>query len=817
MARRWLCSSLIGGLLALAGCPSDPTTSMDMGGGGADMTMGPVKVLKRASKSATIAISDDDSLVAVCNVDDRSVSFFTTANNTRLSKVTVGGEPSSVVLHPDGKTAFVSLRADATVVKVSAIDTASPTVSAPTPVGSEPSGLALSPTGAKLFVAEYAESKIGIIDTATMARTDFVASIRNPRSLLVTNNGNTDDTDESVIAPEFFGTPVAGLEAKDNGRNGNVRIFAVASGAPSGTIAFPALTQAQLGIAGTLANGAAPNQLYAVATAQGKIYVPSISASPEGAPRFDSNVAPVIYVADLASKTEIRGGSGTTNLASLVNALPTPRFFLADTVDLDFVPGTSIAYAVSRGAEVVQRIDYSGASPALGSTMNKQIDLIGAAGNPNLCQNPNGIAIAAGQQRAYVNCWGNQRLAVIDLGTQSVLTAVDSAALTASPVTKGRHFFFTGRGRWSGNGTAATPPTENGAAWSSCGSCHPDGLSDNMTWIFAAGPRQTTSMDGSFSHTVGAAMQKQRIFNWTGIIDEMHDFEANTRGTSGGLGALTTATGQCTLANETRQALSAAPLGTPSSISLLSTAGNCVNDWNDINEYAKTVRPPRGLRFLDAASVARGATLFGAGATGGGCVNCHGGQGWTVSRRHYDPTMNATVMNVTATAYTRPAVLALFNDFGAGSFQIGAQPLASDNFVTVPVPPLQTACNIRKVGTFGVPANTAATDALETRAGTFANGAATSNRAQGRGGYNVPSLYGMALGAPYLHHGQAQSLDELFTDTKWQTHWQSGSANFLSGATAAQDRKDLVSFILSIDANTTEQAIPAAFNAGCAP
>lgn len=815
MAKRGLSEALLGGLALLVGCPSDPPTTLDMGGVGGDMAVGQVKVLKRASRSATIAISDDDSIVAVCNFDDRSVSFFTTSNNTRLSKVTVGGEPSSVVIHPDGKTAFVALRADATVVKVTGIDTATPTVSSPTAVGSEPAGLALSPTGAKLFVAEFAESKIGVIDTATMVRTDFVASIRNPRSLLVTNSGDANETDETLVAPEFFGTPVA--EAKDNGRTGTVRLFSLNGGAASGTIAFPPLSQAELGIAGTLANGAAPNQLYAVASTQGRIYIPSVSASPEGPPRFDSNVAPVIYVADLASKAEIRGGNGTVNMASLVNALPMPRFFLAETVDLDFVPSTKIAYAVSRGAEVVQRIDYSGASAALGSTMNKQIDLIGASGNPNLCQNPNGIAVAAGLQRAYVNCWGNQKLAVVDLGAQAVLTTVDSATLTASAVTRGRHFFFTGRGRWSGNGTATTPPTENGAAWSSCGSCHPDGLSDNMTWIFAAGPRQTTAMDGTFSHTAGAATQKQRIFNWTGIIDEMHDFEANTRGTSGGLGALTTATGACTLTNETRQTLSAAALGTPSSISLQTTAGNCVKDWDDINDYAKTIRPPRGLRFLDQTSVARGQTLFGAGATGGGCVNCHGGQGWTVSRRHYDPTLSATVTTVTGTPYNRPAALTNFNDFGPGSVQIAAQPMASDAFVTVAIPPLQTACNIRKVGTFGLPGDTAGTDAMEIRAGTFANGAGTSNRAQGRGGYNVPSLYGMALGAPYLHHGQAKSLDELFTDTKWQTHWQSGAANFLSGANATQDRKDLVNFILSIDGSTAEQTIPAAFNMGCAP
>jgi hypothetical protein len=39
MSRRWLCTSLMGGALALAGCPSDPMTGMDMTGGGADMSV----------------------------------------------------------------------------------------------------------------------------------------------------------------------------------------------------------------------------------------------------------------------------------------------------------------------------------------------------------------------------------------------------------------------------------------------------------------------------------------------------------------------------------------------------------------------------------------------------------------------------------------------------------------------------------------------------------------------------------------------------------------------------------------------------------
>jgi hypothetical protein len=36
-------------------------------------------------------------------------------------------------------------------------------------------------------------------------------------------------------------------------------------------------------------------------------------------------------------------------------------------------------------------------------------------------------------------------------------------------------------------------------AWSDCASCHADGLSDNVTWIFATGPRQTLPLDAFFS------------------------------------------------------------------------------------------------------------------------------------------------------------------------------------------------------------------------------------------------------------------------------------------------------------------------------
>lgn len=810
MRKLLLTGTLLGTLGGLSACPSDPTNMnpVDMAmTGDPDLAMTPSAVAKRPSRSGTIALSDDGATVAMVNPEDDSVSFFKTSDNTKIATASTGSEPWSVILHPDSKTAFVANRAAATVVKVTGINAAGPVVGTPVNVGSEPTGLALSPRGNKLYVAEWAEGRVSVIDTASMTVSATITGLRNPRAIAVTNNGDTNEDDETLIVSEFFGKVVDGKEGQDDGRQGELKLYSTRDNSSQGTITFNPLTAAETGFGVPTS----PNQLAALAINAGKVYATSISSSPAGPPKFDNNIAPVIYVADLAAKTENKTGLGTTNLAKLVNAdIPAgmSRFFLADLADVEFVPGSDIAYAVSRGADVVQRINYGGGNVAIGSTQNKQIDVNA------MCQNPIGIAIKD-NTRAYVNCWVSRKLGVIDLGSQSITAAVDSAAGPAPPtaVQRGKRFFFTGRGRWSGNGTAAAAPTENGSAWSSCGSCHPDGLTDNMTWIFAAGPRQSTSLDGSYSK---GATKKQRIFNWTAIIDEMHDFEANTRGTSGGLGAITTATAQAmcgTLANETRAAgFPADAAGAPAAKEIQdgtqgTPAGGvrCVKDFDEIDEYVKTIRAPRRRTSLDAASVARGLTQF----QNGGCARCHGGPGWTISNRFYTPSNTQNTRLATVATFMKPAAWPASYTFHT-TFQIANQPIGADaGGGGVAIGPLQVACAIRNVVTFGNPNDTTFTDNLEKKA--------AGTRAQGRGGYNPPSLYGLQVGAPYLHHGQAKTLDELFSDSKWVGHTQAGAANFLTGATAAADRADLVNFLLSIDGVTSEIAVPAGFDQGCVP
>jgi cytochrome c peroxidase len=446
----------------------------------------------------------------------------------------------------------------------------------------------------------------------------------------------------------------------------------------------------------------------------------------------------------------------------------------------------------------VQRIVYDAAKGIqVGSEFNKQIDVNTAPpGSYGGCLTPIGITTAHAGPRAYLNCWLGRSLGIVDLSKQALKTTVESsAAPSADPeksIARGQRFFFTGRGRWSDNG------------WSSCASCHPGGLSDNVTWRFAAGPRQSTSLDGSFSH--GAGPQKQRIFNWTAIFEEVHDFERNTRDVSGGLGAITISeTNQCGTLSAEKRDPEVLPGGLAGPLKeLQDRPENCTKDWDDIEAYMKSIRPPRGLRYLDGASVARGAKLFGmptASENSGGCVSCHGGAGWTVSRRFWLPT-TATNLALTTAPFTRPSVWPA--SFNLHTLQIAAQPAAADNGVAQAPP--QVACVIRNIGTFGVPGDAAKTTALEVRT----NGA----RAQGAGGFNVPSLYGLSLGAPYLHHGQARTLDELFDDPKWQAHVIAANPVFLTTGDKQQQKRDLISFLLSIDETTAEQAIPYGFD-GC--
>ena len=784
---RWLMGSclLATTTLGLTSCP--PT---DNGNPPPPVT----KVLKRASKSSAIAVTNDDKIVVQVNPEDDSISIINSATDTRTAKLAVGNEPVAVVIAPDDKTAFVVNRADATVMKISGIDTNSPNIAGTVNVGSEPTGLALSPTGAKLVVTEFAEGRISLIDTSAMSIISS-KSVFSPKAVAISNNGDTNDNDEKVVVPEFYGTPT-GQEATDSSRIGKVRVFNLNGLSDVGTASFEPVSPGNFVVPPPPAPQppqvtlTSPNQLASVAIAGDKFFVTAVAASPDGIPVFNQNVFPLLLIGNISNASKV----ATISLAEAIRTqvTTTPKNFMADLIDVALV-GDSILYFLGRGADAIQRaVITGGSSVTLGSTTPavQQIDLLG---NGIGCQNPIGLVTpndTTDSKKMYVNCWVSRTATVVALDQQKAVSKIQSSDAPLgleAQVNKGRRFYFTARARWSQD------------AWSSCGSCHPDGLSDNITWRFPAGPRQTTSMDGTFSH--GGGTQKQRVLNWSGIFDEIHDFERNTRGVSGGLGAITT--GVCAsaangndISGETRLNLNPNGIGLnpgdPADVNGLKTTlglpvkeiqdgivtgPSCVKDWDDIEAFVKTIRPPKGVRFLDSNSITRGNAAFREGS----CQNCHGGAGWTISRRFFTPS-SAKNAELAALDFVKPGHNKMIQQEQGG--------------VGVQIAPAQIACVLRKIETFGA-LNASDTAALEKKQGGI-------DVAQGQfAGYNIPSLYGLSLGAPYLHHGQVKTLTELFSDARWNVHLLSGNPVFSLTDTK---RQDLVNYLLSIDATTPEEA-----------
>src|SRR4029077_6121426 len=79
--------------------------------------------------------------------------------------------------------------------------------------------------------------------------------------------------------------------------------------------------------------------------------------------------------------------------------------------------------------------------------------------------------------------------------------------------------------------------------WGSCAACHtPFATTDNVVWIFPAGPRRTIPQHTDFDQT-DPTRSIMRPLLWSANRDEQEDFENNIRAVSGGLGLIVLADG----------------------------------------------------------------------------------------------------------------------------------------------------------------------------------------------------------------------------------------------------------------------------------
>lgn len=764
----------------------------------------PAEVLARPSRSTAVDITKDDSVVAMVNSDDGSVSFFNTSegSESRIAKVqssnlATDSVPMAVVIHPDQTQAFVAHRGTGSISRIVDINSAQASLQDELTIGGEIMGLALTPTGRRLWASNWTQGTVLEIDTETLSILRTIQTDGHPYAIAITHDGDSDDDDEKVFVTDFYGRTLAlgDAETEDEGREGRVWVFDAADGQKRTIKLAPLMNCFEAPVNGNdVTSGCFPNQLngLTVHTAFGKTYayVTSVAASPAAPVSFNHNMQALVSVIDVDAEAEVL--ALTQNLNARIKAQQSDtdgddsigRRFMNVPNAIAFVnrDDVAIGYVTAAGSDIMLRIEYTAQGElTVGSPL---------AFNTAVGQNPQGIVVRhrSSEAAAYVANLISRDLSIISFRDQRTLRTIESTPVPSDTsseafrIWKGKRFFNTATAIWSKEG------------WGSCQACHPMGLTDNVTWSFAAGPRQTISLDGQYNSDDPSDM---RALNWTAIFDETADFENNTRGVSGGSGAVRDQQGplqspegarfSALLAEdgqtrENHQALNGSVAFVARNAGMCDNTNTCP-DWDLIDAYIQSVKSPNGAE-AEATELTRGRAVF----EEGGCNKCHAGAKWTISRTFYDPAAFEGDLPNRVFEANRMAGEPMDTNTLVGLAQdvnTDATFIAADDSEGGAPAFKRQACNIRSVGTFAV-------------SGSAAEVRANGGPAQGQKGFNPPSLLGVVTGAPYLHSGAAKDLEDLF-DSRFDGHTQAGNPNFRP---TAEDRAALIAFLKSVDEQT---------------
>lgn len=785
------------------------------GGGGDDFFPAQQVFNLFPSQSGVVQIHPSDQVVYVANFEADSMTAVQVRSGGLddffvLAEIPVGNEPRSLSIHPTGSKAYVSNGADNTVSVVSLGGGFGPFfVEEVIPVGSEPRGTALSPSGRTLYVANFADGTVSVIDTFTndVTATISLGTNAHPYAVTVTNDLDGADTDETVYVSNFYARARSGVltdfvEAFNDGKEGFLFAIDPATNGIIGTISLsprdsgfsadrtlfcttstpPAVNDTYCVNSDLTGDGDAvvpqeafPNQLYSIAIDPdtGKLYVPSIAASPEPPVRFNTNIQAFVSVVDSFTNVEItaEGVNLNTEIATENGGVATVppslvRVFASDITSMSIRDG--VALIPSRGGSFAFKATFN-TSGVL--TLTPPAVVRFETGNI-----PTGVILNSNGTRGYVYAEVDATLTAIDLVSNTTIAEVETAILPSPGsmehnIILGKLVFFTGMGvppvgLFGENVRDVDTSVFRGLAssdnWSSCASCHPDGLADGVTWSFDAGPRQSISLDGSYAPQNA---ENQRVFNWTPVRGSVTDFNNNSRGVQGGIGFT--------------------PGGDlDAGIVFNHGLNEGVSDALDL----MTLWVQAGIRIfnrpttLSSSSVAAGRSLFSVNITATRtCVECHGGPKWSASQvRWAYPLFDANPL--AGGAVLDPRVT------NTGTIVQSFDDTANSGFIFDVVSDFSLGGNA--VGTLFL------TDPNEIRGA----GATVAQSPPGAGGsFNPPSLFNVNNSPPYGHSGRAQTLSDVFLDRL------SGGLGHSTFGYTPSELANVLDFVRSIDGTEPPQ------------
>ncbi len=437
-------------------------------------------ILQSSSHSSPIALEPDERALWVVNPDANSVTRVNLETMTAETPINVGDEPSSLAVTPSG-TVLVLNRAGGTL---SIFERGTWTT---LQVGAEPAGLALSPSGRTAFVTVSGQAELAVMDVLAQKITKRIKLERMPWAVAVTNNGDTNDDDETVVVTHRLARlSTNGLEASDTGKEGVLSLIRGSS------ISQTTIAPYDFGFA---------NVLEGLAVSKNTVLVTHLLNSPELPRDFEHSVSAAISSIFLPTGQEMLKRRLHIN-------------------DSDFSTPINYPIAVAINAKATRAyIVLAGTNAVMGVNLEQpsQPKLIGfwATGI-----NPRGIVLNQAGTTAYVMNNLSRDISVLDLEDEVARAEIKRIKVvpeSLSPsILRGKILFFN-----------ANDPRISHLGWMSCASCHPDGTTDGTTWITPDGLRQTQPLWN---------LNGTAPFHASATRDEIQDFEVDIEGIMHGIG-----------------------------------------------------------------------------------------------------------------------------------------------------------------------------------------------------------------------------------------------------------------------------------------
>lgn len=429
-----------------------------------------------ATHSSAIALSPAGDRLFVVDPDGDAVAILDPAARARVASIALGAPaidpathaytpsvmPRALAVSPDGATLYVTgQRANA----LFAIDVAAQAVRGQVAVGSEPVGVVVGPDGA-VYVACSQDAEVVRIDPAALAVTGTVAVAREPWALAWSDTG--------ALLVSHLLTPA---------------ITPIDPAAFTAGPAWPIPDAPRRADDARLPHGQ-PRGFYDLAPRPGtpELWIAHVllgTDTPQPQLDFESTVFPALALV---------GDDGTyrRTLSVDVADLPGADGSFGDVVSgphaLAFTADGAYALVVDTDSEDVLAVDAETEAEA-------------ALLRPLPGHLPDGIVLSGDDRTAYVNerNSGDVAIVTLDRAAGGLALSVDDTpivyrAADAMPrdLRLGQQLFYSAN-------SDDFPITQN--HWVACASCHLEGRSDAVTWLFAQGPRDTPTNAGGMLGT----------------------------------------------------------------------------------------------------------------------------------------------------------------------------------------------------------------------------------------------------------------------------------------------------------------------------